>query len=87
MPWTPVNEPELQSTSLVGTGRKDVAGKIPGFDLLDLNGDGLISKEELVAATGEASEVVERVLDAIDVNGDGVISREEYAAAHTAGCE
>jgi Ca2+-binding EF-hand superfamily protein len=47
-----------------------------GFSALDVDADGVVSKEEAAADASLAS-----VFDQVDANGDGVISKAEYEAA------
>ncbi len=45
-------------------------GKPPSFEEIDINGDGVISKDE-------AKGPLERDFDKLDANGDGVLSMDE----------
>lgn len=58
-----------------------------GFGKIDRNTDGLLTREELVAAfvaTGLATEAdVDRLIQAYDANGDGVLSMLELQYART----
>ena len=49
---------------------------------LDLDGDGLVSFEEMIASVPTVSE---ETFTTIDANADGTLDAEEYAAAEEAG--
>lgn len=49
---------------------------------IDTDGDGQLSKEEVVAAVAQGI-LTEAVLDTVDVDGDGAISKEELLRAKT----
>ncbi len=49
---------------------------------LDLDGDGLVSFEEMIASVPTVSE---ETFTSIDANDDGTLDAEEYAAAEAAG--
>ncbi len=46
------------------------------FDFADVNGDGVLSFEEVARAN---PNVTREIFDRFDTNGDGVLSREEFA--------
>jgi Ca2+-binding EF-hand superfamily protein len=57
------------------------------FALIDLNGDGELSKDEVVAAAGLLNMTPEeagRLFDSLDVDGSGTLSKEEFSAASLA---
>ena len=53
------------------------------FGLLDLDGDGAISRAEFVCAFGKDSG---HEFDKVDTDGDGELSKEEYLAAYGKKC-
>ena len=79
-----VRQPLASRSRRQAAQRSPEGTKLPGaqddvdhvFDLIDTNGDGVITREEMMAALGS-----DRVFDLIDMNGDGVITRERMMAA------
>lgn len=69
--------PMLAALAL-GAGAVQAAGKRPGFDALDKNNDGFVSRTE---AAGDKTLL--KGFDAADKNNDGKLTRAEYAAATT----
>lgn len=48
------------------------------FRRIDVNHDGIISLQEMIAYRNRKKPIVERMMKRWDKNGDGQISREEY---------
>ena len=66
----------------VSSGGKEVAQhpmSVAPFDVVDTDGDGVISREEYAAAFGDKSDSPS--FESVDTDGDGSITRDEYAAA------
>ena len=60
------------------------------FQVMDANGDGVVTKEELtnlLKGLGEdvTDEVVDEMIKIADTNGDGKIQFEEFCVAATSG--
>ena len=68
----------------LGQAFKGKEGAAAVFKQIDVNGDGLLSKQEMSSATIGGSRLSKSEVDAIfklgDVNGDGEIDMEEFLA-------
>ena len=58
------------------------------FTVMDTNGDGVVTKEELktlLSGLGEevTDEVVDEMINIADANGDGKVNFDEFCAAAT----
>ena len=72
------NKDDKRSAAAGASAKGDKVGKDandPGFNALDKNNDGYISKQEAMGTPHEKD------FDALDRNRDGRLSREEHAAA------
>jgi 2',3'-cyclic-nucleotide 2'-phosphodiesterase (5'-nucleotidase family) len=73
--------------ALVGACATVLWGQLGGFDGIDVNRDGTVTKEEIAAALAEKSRrppsslAAGLVVDALDTNHDQTISRDEAEAA------
>jgi Ca2+-binding EF-hand superfamily protein len=57
------------------SGMPPAPGKV--FDVADTNKDGVVSEDELAAATGQSGAGIDAIFNKVDTNGDGLISRTE----------
>ena len=71
---------EEASDSPVKTDTEQDLEEVNGFDFIDKDGDGKITRDEVIAYVSEAldpsevSDRVEKIIAADDKNGDGIIS-------------
>ena len=65
-----------------GGGGMGGGGERPTFASLDTDGNGSISKEEVMAFNPDRADAI---MGNIDGNGDGTVTEEEFAAGAAAG--
>ncbi len=77
MKLSPILAAAVLAVSSLATQAAEPTGQHATLKSLDINGDGLISREEAAAAPRLAKN-----FDRIDTNHDGFLSRDELKAAH-----
>jgi len=65
-----------------GGGGMGGGGERPTFESLDTDGNGSVSKEEVMAFSPDRADAI---MANIDGNGDGTVTAEEFAAGGAAG--